>query len=268
MTDVKDEKTRRTALITGASGGIGEELARAFAAGGHDVLLVARSAERLNGLAAQLSSTSGVTARSLALDLTDAAAPDALHAWTRQLGTRVDILVNNAGFGLQGPFAELDTRRQMEMISLNVAALTHLTRLFLPPMIERRWGRVLNVASTAAFVPGPLMAVYYASKAYVLSFSAGLAGELSGSGVSVTVLCPGATQTSFASVAGSEGSNLFKGGGVMAAAPVARAGYAATMAGKRVVIPGWRNRLLVASGTFAPTWAKTAIARRLNSRAT
>jgi len=265
MTEAKTGAVRRTALITGASGGIGEELARAFAAGGHDVLLVARGEERLAALATQLSAAHGVEARSLALDLTRASAPDALLAWTRKLGTPVDILVNNAGFGLQGPFVSLDAKRQMDMVALNIAALTHLTRLFLPPMMERRWGRILNVASTAAFVPGPFMAVYYASKAYVLSFSEGLAGELAGSGVSVTALCPGATRTSFANVAGADRSNLFKGNGVMEVAPVARAGYAATMAGKKVVIPGWRNKLLIASGALAPTSVKTAIARRLNS---
>jgi len=264
MTERKNASARRTALITGASGGIGEELARAFAAGGHDVLLVARNGERLAALAAQLSATHGAQARSLALDLTEPSAPEALLAWTRKLGTGVDILVNNAGYGLQGPFAELDVKTQMNMVTLNMVALTHLTRLFLPSMIDRHWGRILNVASTAAFVPGPFMAVYYASKAYVLSFSEGLAGELAGSGVSVTVLCPGATHTSFAKVAGADGSKLFKGGGVMEAGPVARAGYRGTMAGKAVVIPGWRNKLLIASGVLAPRSLKTAIARRLN----
>jgi uncharacterized protein len=264
MAKATESSTRRTALITGASGGIGEELARSFAAGGHDLLLVARREETLRALAAQLSTAHGVRAEVLALDLIDSTAPEALWDWTQKLGVSVDLLVNNAGYGLQGPFAELDTQGQMDMVALNIATLTHLTRLFIPPMIERRWGRILNVASTAGFIPGPLMAVYYASKAYVISFSVGLAGELSGSGVSVTVLCPGATHTSFARVAGSEGSKLFQGSGVMDAAPVARAGYAGTMAGRRMVIPGWRNKLLVASGALAPRSVTAAIARRLN----
>jgi short-subunit dehydrogenase len=174
----------------------------------------------------------------------------------------VDILVNNAGVGLLGKFAELGVEAQAGMLRLNVESPTLLARLLLPSMLERGSGRILNLASTAAFQPGPLMAVYYATKAYVLSFSQALSNEVAGTGVTVTALCPGATETGFSSHAGSEQSRLFKGK-VMDARTVAEAGYAGLMAGKPVVIPGARNRILALGARLGPRRLVTQVARRM-----
>ena len=179
---------------------------------------------------------------------------------------KVDVLVNDAGFGVYGPFSQTDGAKELEMIQVNISALTHLTKLFLPAMLERRCGRILNVASTAAFQPGPLMAVYYASKAYVLSFSEALANELAGTGVTVTALCPGPTDTEFQKQAGLEKTRLFSNPFVRDARSVARAGYEGMLSGKRIVIPGVANRLLAQSVRFAPRRFVTAIARSLQEQ--
>lgn len=229
----------RTALITGASSGIGYEFARLLARDHFDLILVARSGDRLATIAEELSAADGISVRVIASDLGRPGAAEALFAELD--GTAVDVLVNNAGFGLKGAVAELSPEAQEEMVQLNVLALTALTRLFLPGMLERRQGGILNVASTAAFQPGPLMAVYYASKAYVLSFTEALANEVHGSGVTVTALCPGPTVTGFADRAGTTGSRLFRGP-TMDAASVAAAGYAALKRGKAMVIPGAGTR--------------------------
>src|SRR5206468_12638550 len=175
----------------------------------------------------------------------------------------IEVLVNNAGFGLGGEFAETEVTRELEMIQVNIAALTHLTKLFLPAMIRRRSGRILNVASTAAFQPGPLMAVYYATKAYVLSFSEAIADELRDSGVTVTALCPGPTDTGFAVAARLESSRLFNMAKPMSSAAVARVGYEAMKRGKRVVIPGMRNKLLAQSIRVTPRRMVTTFVRKL-----
>jgi len=251
------------ALITGASSGIGEELARLFAARKYDLVLVARSLDKLQSLSAELSRAHGVQARPLAADLADPAAPPQLFQTLE--GAAIDVLVNNAGFGARGAYARIDYEIEARMIQLNVAALAHLTRLFLPGMLARRSGKVLNVASTAAFVPGPFMAVYYASKAFVLSFSEALAEELQGTGVTVTALCPGPTRTNFAATAGIEDSTLFRTTPQMHARTVALAGYQALMAGRRVVVPGWSNRMTVLSTRLAPRTLLARITRKLNT---
>ena len=244
---------RQTALVTGASGGIGWELARAFAAGGYDLVLVARSGGKLEELAGELRDRHGAAVRVLAKDLTAAGAPDEIFQELESAGVAVDALVNNAGFATFGPFAETDLESEIEEIRLNVETPTHLTKRFLPGMLARRRGGVLNVASTAAFQPGPLMAVYYATKAYVLSFSEALAEELRGSGVTVTALCPGPTATGFQARAAMQDSGLFTGPlKVMDAAAVARAGYEGFRAGKRIVIPGLINKLGVQSVRVSP----------------
>lgn len=253
-----------TALVTGASGGIGAELAKLCAADGYDVILVARSGAALEELAGSLSRGHGIQARAVAADLSDPAAPPEI--FERLRGTPVDILINNAGFGLHGAFAETGWAAESRMIQVNVAALAHLTKLFLPEMIRRRSGRILNVASTAGFVPGPLMAVYYATKAFVLSFSEAVANEVQGSGVTVTVLCPGPTQTAFGQVAGATATNLFRGP-TMQAAEVARQGYAAMMAGRPEWIAGARNRWMMRAVRFAPRTMLAGMVRRLNSPA-
>jgi short-subunit dehydrogenase len=251
------------ALVTGASGGIGLALAERFAEGGHDVVLVARNGPRLAEVGRELEGRYGIRSTVLPADLADPEAPRALARAAAERGLAIDYLVNNAGFGLRGSFATTDIARELEMLQLNVVALTHLTKLFLPGMLERARGGVLNVASTAAFVPGPGTAVYSASKAYVLSFSESLAVELQGTGVNVTALCPGPTRTSFAATAGMESSRLFRSGSVMEAGPVARAGYDGLMKGKPVVLTGLSNRLMVQSLRVSPRRAVARIAKAL-----
>jgi hypothetical protein len=250
----------QTVLITGASSGIGYELAKLFARDHYNPVLIARSGERLTQVATELSQL-GVTLKTLALDLAAPPAPKFLFDQLLRENIRVDILINNAGFGAFGEFAAMPEAEILGQIQLNITALTQLTRLFLAPMLSRRQGKIMNVASTAAFQPGPLMAVYYATKAYVLSFSEALANELRGSGVTVCCFCPGATNTGFAKRAGTEGSRLFKQIGAMDAATVARDGYRGLMKGKTLVISGTHNWLVAESVRFAPRKMVTAVSR-------
>jgi uncharacterized protein len=247
-------------LITGASGGIGYELAKLFARDHHDLVLVARSADKLARVAAELQGH-GVTVKSIALDLATPLAPKFLFDQLRGEGLTVNILVNNAGFGAFGEFARMSEEDILGQINLNITALTELTRLFLPPMLARNSGRIMNVASTAGFQPGPLMAVYYATKAYVISFSEAIANELRKSGVTVTCFCPGATHTGFAQRAGTEKSRLFKRLGAMSAEKVALDGYRALMQGRTLAISGAHNWLVAESTRFAPRRMITAISR-------
>jgi uncharacterized protein len=249
------------ALVTGASGGIGYELAKLFARDHHNLVLVARSGEKLAQIATELQSQFGVTVKMVALDLATPPAPEFLFDQLQREGVAVDILINNAGFGAFGEFAQMREEEILGQIHLNITALTHLTRLFLPSMVERHRGKVMNVASTAGFVPGPLMAVYYATKAYVISFSEALANELRGSGVTVTCFCPGATQTGFAKRAGTENSRLFKQLGAMDVETVARDGYRAVMGGRTLAISGVQNWLVAESVRFSPRKVVTAISR-------
>jgi short-subunit dehydrogenase len=256
--------TTSTALITGASGGIGYELAKLFAKDRHNLVLAARSGEKLEQFANELRRRFEISVKTVALDLTTANAAQQLFDQLVTDGTRVDILINNAGYGKLGAFAEISIEENLGQIQLNVTALTSLSKLFLGPMLERRSGKIMNVASTAGFQPGPLMAVYYATKAYVISFSEALANELSGKGVTVTCLCPGATATDFASRAGNDKSRLFKQFRPMDAKPVALAGYRGLMSGETLVIPGFRNQLVAESLRISPRKLVTAISRRLN----
>jgi short-subunit dehydrogenase len=258
----------KTALITGASGGIGYELAKLVAAEHHNVVLVARSAGKLTRFADDLQREFGISAKPIALDLTAEPAPQFLFDQLQREGIAVDVLVNNAGYGRMGRFSDLSLEDNLGQIQLNVTALTHLTKLFLAPMIERRAGKILNVASTAGFQPGPLMAVYYATKAYVISFSEALANELQGSGVTVTCLCPGATDTGFQGRAGTENTMLFRKLRPMDAETVARDGYGGLMAGKTLVISGFRNWLLVEATRFGPRKLVTAVSRKVIDQAT
>lgn len=252
---------RKTALITGASFGIGLELARIFAREGYDLILVARTADKLRQLASELEKANGTRSLVLATDLTEPGAPAYILDQTSKAGIPVEVLVNNAGFGQYGLFAENDLEECLRQIQLNVTTLTHLTRLYLPEMLKRQNGRILNVASTAAFQPGPLMAVYFATKAYVLHLSEALSNELQGTGVTVTCLCPGATATEFHKRANATGMNLLRMGS-MDARTVAEDGYRALMAGKPVVISGVRNWLVAQSVRFSPRRLVTAIARK------
>ena len=252
-----------TALITGASGGIGEELARLLAAGGSDVVLVARSAGKLTALAEELSRGHGVRATVVSEDLSAADAAQRIARRLTEEKIAVDVLVNNAGFATYGPFIETSAAEETRLLQVNIVALTMLTKALLPPMIERRQGRVLNVASMAGFQPGPLMAVYFASKAYVLSFSEALTEETRGTGVTVTCLCPGATHTGFQDRARMHESKLFSTMSVMSAREVARAGYDGMMAGRAIVIPGLSNKIGVQVIRFAPRALVRRVMRRI-----
>jgi len=232
-----------TVLVTGASSGIGRALARRFARAGSSCVLLARRAEALRSLAETLRSRHDVEAHVLPADLSGPDAADEVQAELRERGLAVDVLVNNAGVGARGAFADLDDRRQLDMVRVNVLALTHLSRLLLPGMLERGRGGLLNVASTAGFQPGPHMTVYYATKAYVLSFSEGLTEEVSGRGVTVTCLTPGPTRTAFAETADMEDTPLFQLTTPMGPDAVARAGYDGFRAGDAVVVPGWPNKI-------------------------
>ena len=254
-----------TALVTGASGGIGEELARLFAADGHDLVLVARSRDKLARLAGELEGKHNVAARVLVADLARAEAPREIFEELSGAGVSVDALVNNAGFGSYGLFAETDLGSELDLLRVNVVALTHLSKLFLPGMLARRRGYLMNVASTAAFQPGPLMAVYYASKAYVLSLSEALANECEGTGVSISALCPGPTETGFVAAAGMQESKLFERG-AMTAREVAEAGYRGLLDGKTIVIPGLRNALVARAVGMMPRKMVTKVVRGIQEK--
>jgi short-subunit dehydrogenase len=237
---------RSVALVTGASAGLGEDFARQLAKRGWRLVLAARRKERLEALAAQLGN-----ARAVAIDLSRGGAPAKLVAEIEAAGERVDLLVNNAGFGLHGRFANADPKRLRQMIDLNCGALTELCRAVLPGMVERRQGKILNVASTAAFQPGPGMAVYFATKAYVLSLSEALHEEVRRHGVSVTALCPGPTRTEFGEVAGFKGSPKIQRF-YMDSEPVVRAGLKALERNKAVAITGTVNRIGAIATRFVP----------------
>jgi short-subunit dehydrogenase len=241
------------ALVTGASSGIGLALARLLAADGHNLVLVARSADRLGQIARELGEKNGVRVESRPRDLSKPEAARALWQELSDDGFAVNALVNNAGVGLHGPFAEQDVDAIDRLVTLDVAALTTLTRLALPGMLARRSGRILNVASLVAYQPGgPQEAVYYAAKSFVLSFSKGLARELRGSGVSLTALCPGPTETPFEKKSGATETALYNWMPSMSADAVARAGYRGMMRGSAVVIPGLIAKLMAFAGEMPP----------------
>lgn len=252
----------QTALITGASSGIGLELARLFARSKHHVILVARSVGKLEALAEELRAE-GVRCDLLPKDLQLDQSPTDIYEWCRQQNIQVDYLVNNAGLGDFGLFHESDWSSQKAMIQVNMNALTHLTHLFLPDMVKRGSGKVLNIASTAAFQPGPYMGVYFATKAYVLHFSEAIANELKGTGVTVTAHCPSATESGFFNVAGMENSGLVKGRKLPGSAEVAKDAFAAMMKGSTVRIPGFLNHLLALSPRFSPRNMTTAVTRMM-----
>ncbi|MFI5379233.1 MAG: SDR family NAD(P)-dependent oxidoreductase [Tepidisphaerales bacterium] len=244
--------SRPTALITGASAGIGLDLARLFAAGGHNLILVARRKEVLEQTATECSARHQVRAEVIAADLADPAESARILDETTRRGLSVDILVNNAGFGSHGEFAAADIARELAMVQVNVCSLIHLTRLFLPAMLERKSGRILNVASMAGFVPGPYMSTYYATKSFVVSHSLALWRELRRTGVSLTILCPGPTHTEFQQSAGIGHAKLFSGSSVMRSIDVARAGYEGCLKGKLFVVPGAFARLSLAAARLVP----------------
>jgi uncharacterized protein len=250
------------AVITGASTGIGREFAFLCAHEGYDLVLIARSQFQLEIVASEIRRTTGRTVVVIAKDLSDPEIPREVYDEIVCTRLPVEVLINNAGFGLLGHFWELDQAEQMRMVHLNIGALTHLCRLFLPGFIEQRRGRILNVASTAAFQPGPLMSVYYASKAYVVSFSEALHNEARDYGVSVTALCPGPTRTEFDKRAGTSGTRLFKSRNMMDAPTVAKIGMDAMKSGKSLAIAGRLNAIMAFLTRFAPIEFTAGMARR------
>ncbi|MFP4375403.1 MAG: SDR family NAD(P)-dependent oxidoreductase [Spirochaetales bacterium] len=255
--------SKGTALVTGASGGIGRVFAVKLAREGYDVVVAARSRGKLEEVAKEIEGH-GVRGVVIESDLSKPDAPKALFEAVREEGLQVDVLINNAGFATYGHFASIELDKELEMINLNVTALVHLTRLFVPEMVARKRGRVVNVASTAAFQPGPLMANYYASKAYVLHFSEAIANELQGTGVTVTALCPGPTASGFQERAGMDNVKLVKSG-LMSAEKVVDIGYRGMLKGKPVVIPGLKNRMLAQSTRFFPRKMTVKVVRNLQS---
>ncbi len=244
---------RPMALITGASSGIGADLAREAAKDGYDVILSARRVQPMEALARELQNY-GASATILAADLSKSGGAQKLAGEIDRRGLEIDLLINNAGLGANGAFAESDAARIGEMLQVNIVSLTELTRLMLPAMIARKRGKVMLLASTASFQPGPQMAVYCATKAYVLSLGEAIAYELRNSGVTVTMVCPGATATEFSRVAGTENIGLHRSAmsSVMSSAEVARIGYQGTKAGRRVVITGFMNRVMATAARISP----------------
>ena len=252
-----------TVLVTGASSGIGLELARCFAAEGCRLILLARRGAALQALAAELRTAHGTDAQILPADLSLPGAPPEILARLHANGTRVDVLVNDAGMAVHGLFAQASLERQLAMVQVNVTSLMHLTRLLLPEMLERHRGGILNVASTAAFQSGSIMTVYYAIKAFVLSFTEALAEELPGTGVSVTALCPGPTLTLFPEVSQIPTSRFFQKT-AMSARAVANYGHRAFRQGRIIAVPGFPNRLVVCLVRLAPRSLVRKVTRRLN----
>lgn len=244
-------KTNYT-LITGASGGIGYELALQVAADHRNLVLIARSGDKLEKLAEEIRTNYQVDVRTLVSDLSKTKGVEEVFSAISLWQITVDSLINNAGFGYYSDFATSDLNRTMEMIRLNITALTHLTHYFLREMVKSGSGKIMNIASTASFMPGPGMAVYYASKAYVLSFSEALSREVKGTGVTVTALCPGLTDTGFAETAGLSKSKFHILLPPATAAGVARIGYKAMLKGKTVVVPGFLNQLSSITPRFLP----------------
>jgi uncharacterized protein len=252
----------KTALITGASGGIGLEFARIHASKGDNLVLVARSSDKLDAVKRELEGGYKIEVYNIVKDLSVKDAAVEVFDEVRSKNIVVEYLINNAGFGDFGLFAGSDWNKQEKMISLNITALAHLTRLFLPGMIERGEGKILNVASLASFQPGPTMSVYFASKAFVLSFSEAINNEVKDKGVTVTALCPGSTESNFHAVAMND-PNLVEDRKMQSAKEVAEVGYRAMMKGKPVVIPGFKNAFLAFAVRFFPREFIVKIARRI-----
>lgn len=257
---------RPIAIVTGASSGIGRDLAELFARDGHDLILVARRQDALDTVARELTDRYGVSCDPFVADLARRLERERLAVRIRTVDHHIDALVNNAGMGTHGYFRETDLERELAIIEVNVAALTHLTKVVLPGMLERKRGRIVNVSSVAAFQPGPLMAVYYASKAFVQSFSEALAEEVEGTGVTVTAICPGPTVTEFHEAAGLRGDTPNVGAPKMTSREVAEAAYRGAAEGKRVVVTGLRNKVVVVANRLLTRRRMTRIVRRLQER--
>lgn len=250
----------KTVLITGASSGIGYEMTPYFARDGYNLVLVARSEEPLRKLAKNMEQQFGVQAFVLVKDLAQPSAPEEVYRELTEAGISVDVLINNAGYGTFGLFTDTPLDKELQMLQLNIVALTHLTKLFARDMLKKGSGKILNVASTAAFQPGPLMAAYYASKAYVLSFTEALANEFEGTGVTISALCPGPTESGFQKAAAMEKSKLVQNK-IMDTDTVARIGYDSLLRNQTVVITGFMNKAMVFAVRFMPRKLVTKLVR-------
>jgi len=252
-----------TALITGASSGIGLELAKVHASKGDDLVLVARNKTKLDELKSELESKYKIKVYTIGKDLSCANAAKEVYDETTKQKIEIDYLINNAGFGDFGMFVESDWNKELQMINLNITTLTQFTKLYLKEMVSRKSGKIMNVASTAAFQSGPTMAVYFATKAYVLSFTEAVSNEVSDKGITITALCPGATETGFQAAGGMEESNLFKGKKLPTAKQVADYGYKSMMKGKTVAIHGMMNYIMSNSVRFTPRSLVVKITRKI-----
>ncbi|MCZ7383482.1 MAG: SDR family oxidoreductase [Candidatus Methanoperedens sp.] len=249
--NTNDLNEKKTVLITGASSGIGYEFSKLFAKDGYNLVIVARNEEKLKQLENELEGNFGISVFSIPKDLSVAATPQEIFYELQQESIEIDILVNNAGFNVYGAFSETNIIEELQMVQVNLMSLTHLTKLFLPGMLRNGYGKIMNIGSTGSFGPGPLNAVYCATKSFVLSFSEAIAEELQGTGITVTALCPGATKTEFFKRANMEDIKLLERG-VMDAKTVAEIGYKAMMKGERLVIAGIENKLMIFLIRFMP----------------
>ncbi len=256
----------KTALITGASNGIGLELARIHASKGGNLVLVARNKAKLDELKTEFENQYKISVYIIGKDLSLANAAQEVYNETNQQNIQIDYLINNAGFGDFGMFAETDWNKELQMINLNITTLTQFTKLYLQDMVARKSGKIMNVASTAAFQSGPTMAVYYATKAYVLSFSEAIDNEVSDKGITVTSLCPGATESGFQAAAAMEESALVKGKKLPTSKEVAEYGYKAMLSGKTVAIHGLMNYIMANSVRFTPRALVVKITRKMQDK--
>jgi uncharacterized protein len=256
-----------TALVTGASNGIGLELAKIHASKGDNLVLVARNLEKLNEIKAELEQKFNIKVYNIGKDLSKPNAALEVYNETSQQKIQIDYLINNAGFGDFGMFVETDWHKELQMINLNITTLTQFTKLYVQDMVKRGNGKIMNVASTAAFQSGPTMAVYYATKAYVLSFSEAVDNEVSDKGVTVTTLCPGATESGFQAAAAMEESALVKGKKLPSAKEVAEYGYTSMMNGKTVAIHGMMNYIMANSVRFTPRALVVKLTRLIQDKA-
>jgi len=259
------EGKSRTALITGATSGIGYELSKVFAKNGYNLVLVARNGQKLEQVASEISQQSAVKTYLIPKDLAVVSSPNEIFDELRNKSINIDVLINNAGFNEYGHFIETNLENELQMLQVNIVSLTHLTKLFLPGMVEKNYGKILNVGSTGSFAPGPLNAVYCATKAYVLSFSEAIASELKDTKVTVTALCPGATKTQFAKRAKIENIKIFQGN-VMEARDVAETGYRAMIEGKTSIVVGCMNKLTIFSLRFMPRNVVANVAKNMMSK--
>ncbi|MDZ8104046.1 MAG: SDR family oxidoreductase [Nostoc sp. DedQUE12a] len=264
MNTTSKSKHQKTALITGAASGIGYQFTQIFARNNYNLVLVDKNEQKLSEIADALPQKFNIFVKTFAKDLSIPTSPEEIFTELQQASIKIDVLINNAGFGTYGTFSETDLTTELKMLQVNMVSLTHLTKLFLKDMIEQDYGKILNVASAAAFQPGPLMAVYFATKAYVLSFSEAIANELEGTGVSVTVLCPGPTASEFQQTAAMEDSKIASVNRMMKTETVASIGYRGLMTNKTVVIPGMRNKILTQSVRFTPRNLVTKVVRSMH----